>query len=123
MITPFDIYLIGSIDGISALVGGASIISFGLVIFFWMGYVAAYNKKDTKSEKKCFRNFVYSLVCGAIFALTAILLPSSKTLAAMYIVPPVMKSVQENKQINQIPQAVLDLIKSYTKKEDTNDNS
>ncbi len=31
----------------------------------------------------------------------------------MFIIPPVVKAVSENKQIQQIPQAVLDLIKSY----------
>jgi len=118
MITPFDIYLIGEMDNIGNAFGAVvamSIVCVVVSVFF--GAVARSNDDESllQSSKsiavKSFIVLVVAMIVGSI-------LPSSKTLTAMYVIPPVIKSVQENKQIQQIPQAVLDLIKSYESKDD-----
>jgi uncharacterized membrane protein len=111
MITPFDIYLIGLVDSISiflSLVG---------VFFFITGFSLSSDSSDENYKKASIISFFIALFICVI----VVFIPSSKTLASMYVVPGVLKSVQDNKQIQQIPRAVLDLIKSYESKDDGKD--
>ncbi len=113
MVTPFDIYLIG-------LVGDLCPFFFVLTVFFLGLSLSAYHDstKNIENSEKDEKAAIQSLWICLFFMVSTVLIPSSKTLAAMYVLPPVLKSVQGNKQIQQIPQAVLDLIKSYESKDD-----
>lgn len=117
MITPFDIYLIGLMDSI----GNLCSIGIVLGIIFCIactvtGIVAQFDCAEewVKASKK-YAEISFLVVVSV--SIVGALLPSSKTLAAMYVMPSVIKSVQDSKQIQQIPQAVLDLIKSYERKD------
>ncbi len=117
MISAFDIYLISEFDNICALLVatvGISIIATISFIFCYFlfsdGYQDDQDKKNIILCKKM--GFISFWIFVISFFLTA-LIPSSKTVASMIIIPPVVNAVSQNKQIQQIPQAVLDLIKSY----------
>ena len=75
-------------------------------------------KKFEEENPYVIKEIKFSFLLCLSFLLIAVFLPNQKTLAAMYVVPPVLKAVQDNKQVQQIPQAVLDLIKSYENKEE-----
>lgn len=109
MISAFDIYLIGNMDSICNFFTFLSALFFGIVIIC----AIAYNAKDDEEKINVEKQFVKSCALFIIFCLIACILPSSRTMASMMVIPPVVNSVAENKQIQQIPQAVLDLIKSY----------
>src|SRR5688572_24742432 len=118
MITPFDIYLIGAMDNIGDTFGVIVMLSIlCIVVSIVCGVFAKSEDNESllKLSKSIAQKSFVVLVCAMI---VSTILPSSKTLVAMYVIPPVLKSVQDNKQIQQIPQAVLDLIKSYESKDD-----
>jgi hypothetical protein len=117
MITPFDIYLIGISDNASQIFGIGAIISIILCIIIGLAQIGAFVESVDEFKaplKKTFDRCFWSVL---IFGFLSAIIPSSKTLAAMYVIPPIVKAVNGNKQIQQIPQAVVDLIKSYERKD------
>ena len=121
MISAFDIYLISECDNISTTLNalGAFACVFSVISFFtWMYWHndEIHYQRDCADETNA-KTFKKITLIGAVIFISSLILnafvPSSKTAASMIVIPPVVNAVSQNKQIQQIPQAVLDLIKSY----------
>jgi hypothetical protein len=100
------IYLIGVANNVSALAFVALAGS--------LGYTASYFA--VRIEPDNVPNFLkhkYPFVILAISALLAVFVPSSKTLAAMYVLP----KIAENQEIKTEAHEILDLAKAWLKKE------
>lgn len=112
MISPLEIYLVLQMDSIkeatqvSAVVSGAGVLG----SLFIGGLVASVDSWDdvTKRESKAVLGTVaykwtkrLALVCSLSAALVA-LLPSTKTLAAMLIIPAVMNSETVQKEAGEL---------------------
>ncbi|MFY4731391.1 hypothetical protein [Nitrospira sp. BLG_2] len=86
MITPFDIYLIGTIGGFKN-----SLLGFGLIGFLLLvipGGICLYENDIYDSPRgKTKKWFVGQLVISLLMLTTANLIPSPQTLAAMYVIP------------------------------------
>ena len=112
----FLIYLIETVDGlieIFSIIGSIGAIGC-LVLFFSFrlqetDYYTNEKEKDTfrKTTSKVFKGFVFFLV---LFIFTQ-LIPNSKTLIAMTMIPPVIN----NEQVQELPENVLDFINDYLK--------
>ena len=107
--TAFDIYLISTLDSVLTLCGllaGASIVA---VVISLSAYTEFGNIKYLKCLKKAIIIFVFA-------GLALVFIPSSKTAIAMYTVPPVLEAVQNNKEIQKLPDNVLKFINNYLEK-------
>ena len=94
MITAWDIYLIGTVDNIVALVllCGICLVIPCLAIYLAMA--------ETRHSFCPQTGVVIGLGIGLVLLIFAALIPSSKTLAAMYLVP----KIANNEQIAQLPE-------------------
>lgn len=108
--TAFDIYLISILDGILNICivlfcasGAAAFISF-------VGYTESNDNKFLQYCKKATTVFVCSV-------LAFVFIPSSKTVLAMYTVPPVIVAAQTNQEIQKLPDNVLKFINDFLENE------
>lgn len=102
MISPWLIYLISIADkvgGVSAFIAIASIMALIVetLVFLDLG----------KSLQALKMPFIIAIISGLI----AIFTPSSKTIAAMIVIPPIVN----NEQVQELPNNVLEFINEYLK--------
>lgn len=71
MITAFDIYLIGLMDGLQFVL---------LIVGIFVVLLSFFGHGEEKVP-------MAGIVCGILFVLVAAFIPSSKTLATMYVLP------------------------------------
>ena len=103
-ITPLVIYLISLADRVNNLLLAIIVIStlcapFGLIASCELCYSEDLRLKWIK------RLLVAYIACIAFF----VIIPSSKTLIAMYVIPPIATS----EVVNEIPDVLMDFVKSY----------
>jgi hypothetical protein len=102
MISPWLIYFIGIADrvgGVFAFISIASIMALAVGI----GILS-----DSNNSLKALKiPFIIAIICGLI----AIFTPSSKTVAAMVVIPPIVN----NEQLQELPNNVLEFINEYLK--------
>ena len=102
MISPWLIYFIGIADKVGGVFAfTATALCFFCVILF-VG--VAEGQVNINTLKK---PFIIAVICGLI----AIFTPSSKTVAAMVVIPPIVN----NEQVQQLPNNVLEFINDYLK--------
>ena len=83
--TPFDIYLIFTAGNLSNLFGVVGLIgSFIAILILMFGFL--------EKEPAALRVGRILIVTGPILGILGVLLPSTKTLVAMYVVPAVVNS-------------------------------
>ncbi len=109
MITTFDIYLVGNIDNFISSIQFCAFLF--IIISCGRFFCAAINESGFSFLS------LFIFIFGIIFVFLSSVIPSSRTLASMIVIPPLVDSVSKNKDIQKIPKAVLDLIKSYENNE------
>ena len=122
MITPFQIYLMSLadalFDALVILTVISAAITFLMAIEPDLKYMSKHDSDKEKEDKdshnkKITTSFIKSFVCFFLFALAAVLMPSTKTLVAMYVVPRVVN----NTSVQKMPEAVLRFVERYASKE------
>lgn len=106
-ISTLMIYIIGSVDKLL-------FVFFVLAIAGTIGSIVLFANSISddyfESDKKIFKSWCKRILAVTIFSLIcSIAIPSSKTLIAMYVIPPIAKS----EVVNEIPDVLLDFVKSY----------
>lgn len=111
------IYLITVVDSVqvvailAAVVGVISLfILIGLVVGSKMSDNSVADKKDITEAAKIFRKIVISC---AIIATAGALVPNSKELAAIYLIPKIVN----NEQAQQLPDNLLKLVNDWAKEQ------
>lgn len=102
----FIIYLIGVLDNILYFVG-ICLVGLGIgIVLISLGYCIAYvdgGAEEATPYKKTVKNFVIAFIIAGLFVSFT---PSSKTVAAMYLIP----KIANNEMINQIPEKALNVL-------------
>lgn len=106
-ISPLIIYVIGLVDKLR-------FIFLVLAIFGTMGSFMLFScnisDDERESDKKMFKSWCKRVLAVTIFSvICSVAIPSSKTLIAMYVIPPIAKS----QIVNEIPDVLMDFVKSY----------
>ena len=102
MISPWLIYFIGIADKVGEVFAFISIALFSFSAFLFIGVI------EEQLDINTFKKYVLiASICGLI----AIFTPSSKTVAAMVVIPPIVN----NEQVQQLPNNVLEFINDYLK--------
>lgn len=117
------IYLIGVLDNFACVVSALRVFAIivfvsATVIYILMKYDGYYEEEQAKLYKLLVKSGISLLIITPI----AIFTPSSKTVAAMYLLP----KIAENKNINQVPDKLLQVfnakldewVKELSKKEE-----
>ena len=100
------IYLFGVLDNLQYVLIPIFVLS-AIVILICALYSTSFELGLDESERKAIsktRSLFTKVLCAAL--LLAIFVPDSKTVAAMYLIP----KISENKQLNQIPDKVLNIL-------------
>ena len=106
-ISPLIIYVIGLVDKLQFVFIVLTI--FGAIGSF-MFFSASISDDEYESDKKMFKSWFKRVLAVTIFSLVcSVAIPSSKTLIAMYVIPPIAKS----EVVNEIPDVLMDFVKSY----------
>ena len=106
-ISPLIIYVIGLVDKLRFVFVVLTI--FGTIGSF-MFFTASVDNDECESDKKRFKSWCKRVLTVTIFSLIcSVAIPSSKTLIAMYVIPPIAKS----EVVNEIPDVLMDFVKSY----------
>lgn len=103
-ITPLMIYLISIADNIINFLIAVTVIGGGVCALYLLISLDDCYEIDWKLVKRF-------LIPYIIFVFLLIITPSSKTLAAMYIIPP----IANNQEVQELPKEVLNFIKEYLK--------
>lgn len=109
MVTPFDIYLLGTIDGFKEFLLVAGIVSFMSLLFPLFRYMYETDLYD-EVKKRTKTIFAVLLATSLVLFAAATLLPSSKTLAAMYVIP-----VLATPAVEKLPQVAAKLADEWMK--------
>ena len=105
-VTPLTIYLIGLVGKIDAFLA----VTTGIGIATCIALFTLYSDAVVTDEKlKLCKYFKLVLVATAVSVFSLITIPSQKTLIAMYVLPPIASS----QVVKQIPDVLLDFVKSY----------
>ena len=106
-ISPLVIYVIGLVDKLQFVFLVLAI--FGTIGSFMLFFSSIYDDVR-ESDKKMFKSWCKRVLAVTIFSLVcSVAIPSSKTLIAMYVIPPIAKS----EVVNEIPDVLMDFVKSY----------
>jgi len=116
----FNLYLLLKMDSFSCIAWVLSGIFFGIVVIMFIiwGFFAkeAYSQDDTAWIRKIIRNHIKLLLSlSLIFLITALLIPSTKQMAAIIVVPKVISSIESNKELMSIPGEVISLASAWIK--------
>ena len=96
MISPFVIYWISQLDSVIKVSAALGIILSLAMVFCCIGYIVMRLEGDYSELLDKLRYKLFLLACP--FVLIATFLPSSKTLAAMYIVP----AIANNEKVKDV---------------------
>lgn len=110
-ITPFDVYLVMQMDSISDIFIVLSCIFGALAFIGLLAYVPLSDKIDENGMKRHFKRVKVAFVLFIMFCVTSSLIPNTKTLAAMYILPKVANSEFVNETMPTEARELLDLTK------------
>lgn len=102
-ITAFDIWLVGSLDGLRVMFG------FGAMLFGVIGVVLL----DTRQTNKAIITFILCTILG----IGQFLIPSSKTAAAMMVLPTIVNSQEVQELPKDMVSAARVWLKDYIKEE------
>lgn len=103
-ITPLVIYLISLADRVNNLLLAIIVISTICAPFALLASCEFCYSEDLRL--KWIKRFLVAYIASiALF----VIIPSSKTLIAMYVIPPIAKS----QIVNEIPDVLMDFVKSY----------
>lgn len=107
--TAFDIYLISTLDSILTVCGLLAGVSVTAAVLS----IGAYVNFDNVKYLKCLKKAIAVFICSV---LALVFIPTSKTVLAMYTIPPVIAAAQTNQEIQKLPENVLKFINNYLEK-------
>lgn len=117
-VSPFEVYMIMQLDSLISLFKGfawaAGILG---VMFFAFGLICWASSIEEEDQgiilgRKCFKFTTWVCVPALLFCMvTSTLLPNTKTIAAMYLVPTVIN----NEQVQKLPEDLLKLFRGLIK--------
>lgn len=105
MITPMQMYWLLKLDDIGttfSIIVGASII---IVLISAFLYCISKGAEDEATTKISVHMLILSLICSIIFLILNTFLPTTKQMAAIYVVP----AIANNEKIQQIGGKTLDI--------------
>lgn len=103
----FLIYAIAVVDKISSALGGVMFVgAIGLVIATISWFFAKVDMEDDELAAKIMRLIKKMAVVCSIYLVAFVLIPSSSTIAAMYLIP----KVAANEHIQRIPDKALTVL-------------
>ena len=115
-ISPLEIYFISLVDkigAISEIVIFLSFIAGGAFLFFWLiGKAESYKtEEDERMLKRLWRCLKLAITCIICGTLINTFVPSSKTIAAMYLIP----AIVNNEHIQNSTSNALKMLEGLTK--------
>lgn len=115
-ISPLEIYfisLVDKIDALSQVIIFLSSLAGGAFLFFWIiGKAESYKtEEDEKTLKKLWKCFKFAITCIICSTLINTFTPSSKTIAAMYLIP----AIVNNEHIQNSTSNALKMLEGLTK--------
>ena len=112
-ITAFDIYLVSLADKIISPASFIAFCSLGITIFlFIIWFAASCTVSETEQVKTAARiTLTITIVCGFI----AVFVPSSKTIAAMYVLPAIVNNEHIQNSTGNALEALENLTKEWLK--------
>lgn len=102
MISPWLIYFIGIADKVGGVFAFTSIVLFVISTILFIGVA---------EDQISISTLKMPLIIAIISGLIAVFTPSSKTVAAMVVIPPIVN----NEQVQELPNNVLEFINDYLK--------
>lgn len=119
ILTAFDVYFIGQLDTFNQVCGWLVFPSIVVNCAWFIFYYATKYDNSFKNEREAgivkFSHkwlIILSVITFLLSAL-AIFLPSTKTAAAMIILPPMVNAVTQNKELQQLPPKLLGLANDW----------
>lgn len=118
MITPMQMYWLLKLDDIGTMF--SIIVGASIVVVFISAFLYCFSKdaEDEAMVKVSVHMLILSLICSIVFVISNTLLPTTKQMAAIYVVP----AIVNNEKIQQIggktldiSNQLLDLTKEYLK--------
>lgn len=112
-ITAFDIYLVSLADKIISPAGFIACFSLGITIFLCVIYFVGFDiTEEVKQAKTALKiTTAIMIVCGFI----AVFVPSSKTIAAMYVLPAIVNNEHIQNSTGNALEALENLTKEWLK--------
>lgn len=105
MITPMQMYWLLKLDDIGGLCIFSIFVSIALLAISIMAYDHSVEERNEKEKKCAIILFYLAVICGVFFVCVKTLLPSTKQMAAIYVVP----AIVNNEKIQQIGGKTLDI--------------
>lgn len=103
-ISPFTIYLITQLDSLKTTV--SAITFFAIVISFTLGLNCIFGPLSETAN--CFKVFKKASIITVILILITTIIPSSKSMIAIYTIPEIVN----NPSIQQLPKDIIDFIQN-----------
>lgn len=105
-VTPLTIYLFTLVDKIRLL-----------LLFVWIGgsivgipvFIASFDLSISNDVRNKWTKRVLTVIITSI--ILSVFIPSTKTLAAMYVIPPIVN----NESVQELPAEILSFVKEYLK--------
>lgn len=118
ILTAFDVYVVAQLDKISAIFAAFTGISIGILLIIGFVYLIGLSCCHSKDSEKIFydqysKYLKMGIVIPFIMGLICSFIPSTKTAAAMIILPPMINSVTQNKELQQLPPKLLGLANDW----------
>lgn len=113
ILTPAMVYWVGIVDKIDRLFDSLSTLSiiFGVAMVIYCLITLSDGDNDNKFLPKAKKYATILLSVGSLALMLQTFIPSSKTLAAMYVLPPIVN----NESVQALPSEVLDFVRGYIK--------
>lgn len=119
MITPMQMYWLLKLDDIYMLVSYAAALATGVFVVSFLAYKLAGVDGNKQEQKTSGITALVSLVCSVLLWCVVTFIPTTKQMAAIYVVPAIVNNekVQQigNKTLD-ISEQLLDLTKEYLEK-------
>ena len=125
MITPFQIYLISIADSLAIpffIIVAASIIGSVICGIWWATRIAdGYNTDDDDKiiTKKARKSTLTLFLIAIVTSFVCVFIPDTKTLIAMYTIPPIVN----NKEVQKLPENLVKFANDYLEKLDKKEES
>jgi len=113
-ITAFDIYLVSLADKIISPAGFIACLSLAITIFLFAIWFFSVSDTTSEAEQAKFVariTMAITIVCGSI----AVFVPSSKTIAAMYVLPAIVNNEHIQNSTGNALEALENLTKEWLK--------
>lgn len=111
MITSWQLYWLTRLDSLSC---GVGIIAISGFVFGFFGALWFYGFPDSFGfQPKRFRIWLRLISIPIVASALAVLIPSTKEMAAILIVPKLANSIASNKEIQKLPDNLLKLANSW----------